>query len=102
LYPHKIFDFRYFPFEGRAGHHTGDPVSATLLPGGVINCIGNPIDLGGIFVKPVITHFVLIVKDDQHATGQSNAQSGNIDEAVNPVPAQVPKGNLEIIIKHIH
>jgi hypothetical protein len=51
-------------------------------------------------MKPVEADLIFIIQEDQHTTGQANAQPRYIDKAVHLVPFQITDSDLNIIVKH--
>ena len=51
-------------------------------------------------MKPVIAQFIIYPKKNQKAGGQSDGQTENIDEAVELIFLDNPRGNQYVILEH--
>ena len=50
----------------------------------------------GIFMIAVITELVAHPKQNDHGAGHSHRQTGNVEDGMNPVPADISNG-LEVV-----
>jgi len=62
---------------------------------------GNPVNAIVVFMEFIITQLIEHEEQNQDAAGHSDSQSCNIDEAVARVFLDIPKGNFQVVLKHV-
>jgi hypothetical protein len=60
----------------------------------------DPIDAVFLRVKSIEACLKLYNDKDHHANGNTNSQSGNVDNSIIPVTDQASESSFEIVFKH--
>ena len=60
----------------------------------------DPVDMFAMFMKPVVTEFILNPQKQKHTTRQTDSKAGYIDEGEDFVPSDVPQAEFKIMDKH--
>ncbi len=92
--PHGVFDHR---------HHGLKTLWHTRCRyGGLeVSRIGSDaVNLAGIFMKPVITQFMLHPEQDQDTGRHTDGETGNIDQGISLVTYDISESDLEIVSEH--
>jgi len=91
-------DFRKIADHGFSKRRGGQ--RAVKVVGSDVETKGNSIDPVGLFMEAVIVQFALNIEQNQKTTGDSDSQTGDIDEGIGAVPSDDPHDHRKIVFDH--
>ena len=81
------------PARGRPGRLNG------LAP--TFDIVDDAVNAVGMGMIPVVAELILDVQEDQDAGGHADCESGDIDERIGGMPAEVAQSYAEVILEHL-